>query len=510
MIENSNTSIESSLDEYKSYSFLFDADASELSYGYGSKCNQLLLECFQNIGVLDKLDSWFFIGDVIISKYCENINSVSKKGSTMSMSYSYNKDMGNLIVAELINSLHDNFHTFNIRRLTSTFFTNNIYCITLSSFNKRLIEMLNSKLKEEDYYLGLLEPDFRHPLHRALFINLKNYYFKAGILFYKEFYGCEMAAYPDWGEKSGIQILGVNEFEMESRFNKIQFSTEISELGEKFQNKIKQKGELNHRKQLATELFFSKLSEDFEFITDNGVSIKDAEVSKSKLYNYALNPEHLRGKEKAKLFKELLGIEREHWKYLAAQLIEGISKGEIEGLKIDEYGIKYHILIPIKGLNGQSKIVRTAWIARDDKIISLTSAYIEDKKKQNSKVGSYPPVVTDHLNTPLYWKSLYDLANKVAERAASSYISIPRFISGFDEPFEDHEFGFSQVVVNDARTEFSRWLKVNNIGRKNSKSGWCIISPSSLSYHRAKVYAEEFAKVLDYNEVSCSVESFLD
>lgn len=104
------------------------------------------------------------------------------------------------------------------------------------------------------------------------------------------------------------------------------------------------------------------------------VTIKE----KTKLYGYSLNPEHPVGKHKAKVFKSSLGFEQKDFRKLAAQIRANATKYEAVSGKADEYGQRYTIDMPIKGVNGRTAIVRTAWIVRiGETKPDLISAYIK-------------------------------------------------------------------------------------------------------------------------------------
>ena len=50
---------------------------------------------------------------------------------------------------------------------------------------------------------------------------------------------------------------------------------------------------------------------------------EEAWIPVSKLTEYALSPTHKDGQHKANIFREQLGIEGQHWRFLHDQLLEG-------------------------------------------------------------------------------------------------------------------------------------------------------------------------------------------
>ena len=98
-----------------------------------------------------------------------------------------------------------------------------------------------------------------------------------------------------------------------------------------------------------------------------------------KLRDYALNPNHPQGKDKARVFKATVGMERDHADALREILISTLVRSPaVRGLN-DQHGerwITYHELI---GLSGQPVVVTAACIFRVEQVDLplLISCYIE-------------------------------------------------------------------------------------------------------------------------------------
>ncbi|MGA2983546.1 MAG: DUF6883 domain-containing protein [Terriglobia bacterium] len=87
-------------------------------------------------------------------------------------------------------------------------------------------------------------------------------------------------------------------------------------------------------------------------------------VSIEKLRDYALNPDHPRGKNKARVFKSALGMERGHADVLAKILKSSLPRSPaVRGLK-KLYGEPWTTFHEIVGLSGQAVVVTAAWIYR--------------------------------------------------------------------------------------------------------------------------------------------------
>lgn len=123
------------------------------------------------------------------------------------------------------------------------------------------------------------------------------------------------------------------------------------------------------------------------------LSLHDAQVPERKLTEYALSFVHPKGKHKAHLFKELLGIEAKDWRYLAAQLLRGLAGAKIERVRLSNHGVKYSADIPVVGLNGVTKVVETGWIALNDQPPRLTTVLIADRDAVARSEAQKPPVI---------------------------------------------------------------------------------------------------------------------
>jgi hypothetical protein len=95
---------------------------------------------------------------------------------------------------------------------------------------------------------------------------------------------------------------------------------------------------------------------------------EQAIVPIEKLRDYALNPNHLQGKNKARVFKAALGMERGHADTLAKILKSSLFRTPaVRGLKnrYGEYWTTYHEVV---GLSGQAVVVTAAWIYRVEQV----------------------------------------------------------------------------------------------------------------------------------------------
>ncbi|HKK19440.1 MAG TPA: hypothetical protein VJ952_12255 [Opitutales bacterium] len=90
---------------------------------------------------------------------------------------------------------------------------------------------------------------------------------------------------------------------------------------------------------------------------------ESAFIDPAKLRDYCLNPEHPRGKHKAKVFEAKLGIQRQDWHQLLEAIKAGLSNGSCIKEREDTYGQRFNVDMDLK-IRGRVVRARTAWILR--------------------------------------------------------------------------------------------------------------------------------------------------
>lgn len=108
----------------------------------------------------------------------------------------------------------------------------------------------------------------------------------------------------------------------------------------------------------------------------------DAYGVESKLRAYSLNQEHEIGAHKARVFRQMLGIDLDDVEYLADQLLAGVRGVGISDVRDNApYGVLCEVLVSVLGIGaavGQTVPVTTSWEYRSSEDAPrLVSAYIE-------------------------------------------------------------------------------------------------------------------------------------
>lgn len=94
---------------------------------------------------------------------------------------------------------------------------------------------------------------------------------------------------------------------------------------------------------------------------EQGPDFKDAAFDDRKLTEYALNPEHPVGKNKARVIKSRTGLGQEDTAEVKHQIMDQVQRGGAHPGKGDQYGQRWIRDVELSGPNG-TMTVRTAWI----------------------------------------------------------------------------------------------------------------------------------------------------
>jgi filamentous hemagglutinin len=103
-----------------------------------------------------------------------------------------------------------------------------------------------------------------------------------------------------------------------------------------------------------------------------------AVVSREKLEGYVLDPGHEIGRHKARVFAAALGIHRSDWEYLRDRLKAGILDAPVTSVRETQLGRLYEALVPVEGLNGQTRRVMTVWLVAPGEPPRFVTGYVAD------------------------------------------------------------------------------------------------------------------------------------
>ena len=86
-------------------------------------------------------------------------------------------------------------------------------------------------------------------------------------------------------------------------------------------------------------------------------------VDSRKLEDYCLNPPHSKGRHKARVFREALGIGPGDAVWLRDALLEAARSREVLQIATDSWGSRWRLDVSIARL-GKRAMVRSVWIVR--------------------------------------------------------------------------------------------------------------------------------------------------
>jgi hypothetical protein len=87
-----------------------------------------------------------------------------------------------------------------------------------------------------------------------------------------------------------------------------------------------------------------------------------------KLEDYCLNPTHPRGRHKARVFHEALGLDRTDAEWLRDTLIRAVQTNDASELSTDIWGTYWRVDAPV-ARQGKGVVVRTIWTARTGDVV---------------------------------------------------------------------------------------------------------------------------------------------
>ena len=102
----------------------------------------------------------------------------------------------------------------------------------------------------------------------------------------------------------------------------------------------------------------------------------DAIVDIVKLRDYCLNPSHVRGRHKARIFASALGLTQADAEFVRESLLQAARTEDAIESDRDDYGQRYTVDFALVRGERQAR-VRSAWIVlRDECLPRLTSCYV--------------------------------------------------------------------------------------------------------------------------------------
>jgi hypothetical protein len=421
------------------------------------------------------------------------------------------KELRATLAVALAASAGNRHHNLEVQALPAMLLSKPIDCVAVSEIPLFCGESIHEDLKNKlPAYLGWFEVDRGDPLALELAANLliPHCHYQNGTLKWivPSDHGPDLPADVEFASKlpfSSIEMTVHDPLRISAR--------KLSTMGQKNAKLLNQRAQRHQAEHVLVSLLHNTEADQEEF----EIKFKKEEFGRAnvrKLYQYSLNEEHTKadgtpgeGRPKARLFRQLLGITRNDWLFLGEQLLRGLEEAQPNNTRRSEWGIKYDITVPVVGRNGQTKKVLCSWIIRPGESPFLTSAYIAHKADTDEQ-GPLAGLIVERSQTKEFCKTVYEVADEHATRAAEAWTPTPMWVEGYTEAFSEGACGFSWVRLPDARCRFARWLKKNRLGSTGHGPGYFVFpKTTSQSFERAQKYSEAFASVLRLNGIECEV-----
>lgn len=371
--------------------YLFNADHSDFDGWYGEPCKDALLKALFSCDKNNKVVTQVAVGDIMLHRLCEEYRKVERKKkifgeASVSFTTGVNMDLYKTIFSDYLDSFSFNWHTTDNDSLYLNMANHNTYAIYLPTLPKKIAQCTHKILSNFPAYYGAIKVDLGNPVHIATFPNMliNNSFVKHGSIYIEKDREDIPCIFLSDEEEIKSRTKCLYEEDFYRNMPPAAVLKSLSKRGAVTRNKVSEKKIDSHYQNLARSLY-AMTTEDPngpEFVFDVPNAFESVEIDKDKLYKYALNIDHPVGGPKAKNFKKVLGLISDDWEYLKSEIENGIAKAPLYKTYVSNFGIQYYALLPVTGKNGNTALVLTAWIIKENGNAFLTSVYIANKKER--------------------------------------------------------------------------------------------------------------------------------
>ncbi|RRQ22445.1 DUF6883 domain-containing protein [Thiohalobacter thiocyanaticus] len=426
------------------------------------------------------------------------------------------KDLYAILVGDFVETCLEQWNTIDAPRFWEQVAYNSLDATVVSSISEQVAMSIDGLLRKHPRYIGAVEPDLGNPLHLDLFVEsmFKDAFIRDGRVFVRadfdgEYNGSFFGA--DAFSPGGEVVLPYEHFENSAPAPR--FPDALSARGLVTDMRLRTRMALSTHQKLLSAMkrgvTLRQISVPFEWdLSQLPDAPEEVNVQARKLTEYLLNPEHENGNSKARFFEVELGITRDNWRFLHAQLVDGLAHVAYEEIRLSQYGIRFSAELSVKGLNDVCATIKTAWIVRSRERASLVTAFPGKRRDIVESQLTELYIVPSEIQGEARWQAIYDLADEAGRRAIAVCVPRPMIVEG--NVYMDGECGLAFIVIKDGRRSFVRWLKKMNYGDRHWPSGWSISAPrNGQSAGSAKAYADAFVRVLRRNGIECYAETHL-
>ena len=510
--------------------FLFNADESSFNMTYDAAVFKILFEAILEFAPNAEFRMRF--GDIVLHQLSKRVIEVGLSGkgkSSRSSHITYRSDSLRraTLAWDFFDSATDAWSSIDSVRLFMLSNVNNMCAVCLSKLSIGESIVIDEKLHDRPGYLGAMTIDLGNPLHVTLLCKSM-----INVGFYRLGEFGLLGSSPEDPLPNPSEVAG---WWSDLQFRRVYLASQeeapppcvlpgLSSRGRLSQRVLEQNIANTHQERVAQILFqgvVSSRSQPGERVFKVGSTVQiDRDFLEQKLKNYVLNINHEKGRHKAILLSKLLDISERDWQYLSEQIISGIEHADVERVRESEYGVQYQANIKIRGRNGVEKPLLTAWIALEDGMLRLTTAYLAEPGSPALAPPISEYIIAHSLKNDEDWQALYDAANRAGQVAAQNVVPVP-IVVGDIEPLggllsSPQEYDViseglcgGAFVCLDAGQPFASWLYARKIGMKSKNMIEVYAQSEGQSVGRAEAYAKAFAAVLRLHGISSSVRTFL-
>lgn len=458
------------------------------------------------------------VGLPMLPAAAERTTAVSARPKGGGRTVSHDVDTYKYLIWDWLDSLGADWSSIDPEAGAGIFRLHTGECITLTALDDDVRLNVDRRLKKTPGYVGAFVIDQGNPVHREAF--LKGLIYKGALLDGTIVQELSIEGDPDWPVEGGDRFkpngLVWKPFGWLIEHGPRLPAPQISERGEIAARRLARKhaGRVEHRLLDAISQLPGLGREGNEFAFDivgAPGDILEGLMPEGKFTRYLFNPDSADGAPKGAFLVKEMDLDPEDWRFLAAQLYEGLLTVPAEDLEHRAwdggYGIRFNLHLAIQGRTGRSVAVRSGWMLRPGTLPSLSTVFPADKGRNYPRMAS-PPILPPGPRTATDWERLFDWANAAGQAAAGVAVPTPMFIQG-GEIIAEGAFGSASVRVPDARRGFARWLIEAGGGDRHYKSGAMISNPDrQISLDRNRAWAMAFARVLKMNGLVAEVEVF--
>lgn len=445
---------------------------------------------------------------------------VSKAGrpavhSTQSYQNATDKTLYGVRLGDFVETSLERWNTFDRETLWNFLARRATDVTVVSKLSSKVVRAIDFHLRSYPRYLGVFAPDLGNPLQREVLVDLlfKDAFIRDGTVFGRKDIGGEFhVSFFGVEEFAGREIVALEFDEFDRIAPAFNVNVPLSQRGLITRQRLEKLTKLNVHERVMQAVLSGRTASKLPFDWDLSQlpdSPDEISVHSRKLTNYLLDADG-NAPSKAKFFNEVLQIGPDDWKFLHAQLIDGLAAIELENVRIeDRYGIRFDARLPVTGTNGATATIQTAWMVRRGERASLTTAYPIKKDPVLEESAMRPLVVLGLPPGKEKWLAVHAMAKEYASAAMMECVPQPMVIDG--DVIMEGTIGTAYVVVSDGRAGFARWARDNDVGRSHHPRGIAIEAERvGQSSESATAYAKAYAKVLRRNEIECKVETYLD